>query len=78
MPVSVDRQVQLETLEFHTRCLSVSSPAYSKAHADCVLAHYDERQQELDRLRARVAPPPPPPPTFNVFPDIGPDPNYLI
>jgi hypothetical protein len=78
LPVTVDRQVQLETLEYHTSCLSVGRPAYSKAHTDCVLAHFDERQHELDRLRERVIPPPPPPRTFTVFPDLGPDPNFLI
>jgi len=75
---TVDRQVQLETLEFHTSCLSPARPAYSKAHTDCVLARYEERHHELDRLRERVMPPPPPPPTFTIFPDIGPDPNFLI
>jgi hypothetical protein len=81
MPVPVDRQVQVQTLEFHTRCLSSASPAYSKAHSDCVLAHYEERQQELERLRDRVMPPPPPlPPSAGspVTPEPGPGSNFLI
>jgi len=80
LPPPVDRQVELETLEFRTACLSWARPAYSKEHTDCVLAHYDERHKELDRLRERVAPPPPPAPAraFTIFPDVGPDPNFLI
>src|SRR5215467_2291418 len=81
MPVPVDRQVQAETLEFHTGCLSPTQPAYSKAHADCVLARYEERKHELERLRERVMPPPPPPPPsagWPVTPELGPGPNFLI
>jgi hypothetical protein len=57
---SADRQLQLATLEFHSGCLYVTRPAYSKAHSDCVLALYEERQQEIGRLREKVMPPPPP------------------
>ena len=57
---SADRQLQLATLEFHSGCLYVTRPAYSKAHSDCVLALYEERQQEYARVRDKVMPPPPP------------------
>jgi hypothetical protein len=78
MPPPVDRQVEYLTLEFRTSCLSIVSPANSRAHTDCMLARFDERQHELERLRERVVPPPPPPPEFNIFPATGPDPNFLI
>jgi hypothetical protein len=80
LPVPVDRQVEMETLEFRTGCLSVTRPAYSREHTDCVMARFDDRQHELERLRERVAPPPPPPPSTSppVSPDLGPPPNFLI
>jgi hypothetical protein len=57
---SADRQLQLATLEFHSGCLYPTRPAYSKAHSDCVLALYEERQHELARIRDKVMPAPPP------------------
>jgi len=55
---SVDGQVERELAEFHTSCLSPARPAYSRAHTDCVLSRYQERQRELERLRNAVAPAP--------------------
>ncbi len=58
----VDQQVEQQLAELRTSCLSRARPAYSPEHTDCVLARYEERQRQLERLRNTVAPPPPPSP----------------
>ena len=78
---SVDGQVERELAEFHTSCLSPARPTYSRAHTDCVLSRYQERQRELERLRNAVAPVPKAAaeaPQAAPAPELGPQPDWMM
>jgi len=67
--MDVDRQVEQQLAEHRISCLAAGRPAYSSEHTDCVLARYQERQRQLDRLRNAVAPAPQPEPVSATAPD---------
>jgi len=76
---SVDRRIELQLDEYRAGCLSAARPAYSTEHTDCVLARYQERQRQLERMRTAVVPAPEAaPPTPAAAPDWGPRPDFMI
>ncbi len=77
---SADRQVELLLAEHHTSCLSPARPAYSPEHTDCVLARYQARQRQIERLRNALAPAPnaAPEATPQAAPGLGPQPDWMI
>ncbi len=51
-----DQRVGRQLAMHHSSCLIQGFAVHSAAHTDCVLARYEERQQQQERLREAVLP----------------------
>lgn len=53
---ALDREADATLAQFHTTCLKRRLPIDTPEHSECVTALYQERQNQLARLRTVIAP----------------------